>query len=102
MKPIKYCKFLRETQYSGVELFAANLSFDPAAPSDGSLGTMSALRHRIASQTISSDAVNGTVNLTGTATSRPRATATPPTPALLAPEVAFFDDEDAPSRDEET
>ena len=43
---------------------SAHLSLDPAAPFGGSLGTMSALWHKIASQTISNDAVKGTVNFT--------------------------------------
>merc|ERR1740131_246745 len=66
------------------------LSFDPAAPFGGSRETTSALRHKTASQTISKDAVNGTVKRTGTATSRPRMETTPP-PDLTADDEADDD-----------
>ena len=66
------------------------LSFDPAAPFGGSRETTSALRHKTASQTISKDAVNGTVKRTGTATSRPRMETTPP-PGLTADDEANDD-----------
>merc|ERR1712142_1407392 len=66
------------------------LSFDPAAPFGGSRETTSALRHKTASQTISKDAVNGTVKRTGTATSRPRMETTPP-PGLTADDEADDD-----------
>merc|ERR550534_796240 len=67
------------------------LSFDPAAPFGGSRETTSALRHKTASQTISKDAVNGTVKRTGTATSRPRMETTPPPPGLTADDEADDD-----------